>query len=367
MTTIARSILLLLILPVLALAEDLAATDRNPLFRDDTVLKAVLTAPIAQAYAQRHQDVRIYYPGQWTYVDEAGETQRLEVSIRARGHFRREYCDMAPLLLNFKKSEVVGTLFAGQDKLKMVAPCKKQDYFQQYVILEYLAYKTLEILTDWSFSTRLIRITHVDRDEKLDPWTDVAFVIEDDSDLARRLGMERLKIKVLDYQSLDHPKTAIVQLFQFMIANNDYSVIRSSGDEDCCHNVLPLGYEGSLRDRVPVPFDFDMSGLVNANYASPPSQVPVRDVRVRYFYGLCQPHDVLDDSITYVQSKREEIIALYANSAELNPKVKAKTIKFIEAFYEVIDDPERVETEIVARCRGKNLLDKMLQKSTNPA
>ena len=29
-----------------------------------------------------------------------------------------------------------------------------------------------------------------DRDEKLDPWTDFAFVIEDDKDMARRLGAE---------------------------------------------------------------------------------------------------------------------------------------------------------------------------------
>lgn len=363
---ITRSIFFLLIIPLLVINADAMSQALNPLFQNDAILKAVLTAPIAQAYSQRYQDARIYYPGQWTYLDETGQTQRLEVSIRARGHFRREYCDRAPLLLNFKKSEVKGTLFAGQDKLKLVAPCKKQERYQQYVILEYLAYRTFEILTDHSFATRLVRLTYVDRDERLDSWTDIAFVIEDDADLAKRLGMTRPKVKTVMYDTLDHPRTALVQLFQFMIANNDYSVIKGSGDEDCCHNILALSHKDGRANRLPVPFDFDMSGLVNAAYASPPNQVPVRDVRSRYFYGLCQPRDILDGAIAHVQSKREDIVNLYSGMAELDEKLKARTIKYLEEFYEIIDDPERVDTAIVARCRGRNLMDKMLQATTDP-
>ena len=170
------------------------AADPHPLFQSDAVLKAALTAPIAQAYDQRNQEVRIYIPGQWTYIDNDGQPKRLEVSIRTRGNFLRQYCASPPLQLNFKKSQVKGTLFAGQDKLKLVAPCRRGEKFRQYVILEYLAYRTLEILTDYSFKTRLLRLTYVDSQEKLDPWTNIVFVIEDDSDVAKRLGLERLKI-----------------------------------------------------------------------------------------------------------------------------------------------------------------------------
>ena len=55
----------------LGLAANAGASERDPLFRDHTVLKAVLTAPIAQTYAQRNSDVRLYHPGQWTYIDES--------------------------------------------------------------------------------------------------------------------------------------------------------------------------------------------------------------------------------------------------------------------------------------------------------
>lgn len=338
-----------------------SAAQDHPLFQNDAVLKAVLTAPIAQTYAQRHQDVRLYYPGQWTYIDDDGETKRLDVSIRTRGRFRRGYCELPPLQLNFKKSQVKGTLFAGQDKLKLVAPCKADERHQQYVILEYLAYKTFEIITDHSFKTRLVRLSYVDRDDELEPWTDITFVIEDDADMARRLGLERLRLPSIEYARLDHPRAALVQLFQFLIANNDYSLLKPTVDDDCCHNIQVLGKEEAEGGRVPIPFDFDMSGMVNASYAAPPRQVPVRDVRQRYFYGLCQPDDIFAEAVAHVQSKREEITALYANSVELDDKNKAKSLDFIDEFYEILDSPRRTNVEIISRCRGKGLMEQMLE------
>ena len=340
------------------------ASDRHPLFQDDTVLKAVLTAPISQAYAQRHQEARIYFPGQWTYIDEHGETQRLEVSIRTRGHFRREVCEMPPLQLNFKKSQVKGTLFAGQNKLKLVAPCREGKRYQQYVILEYLAYKIYQIITDQGFTVRLVRLSYVDRDENLDPWTDFAFVIEDDKDMARRLDLDRVNVESVLYSQLNHPRLAVLQLFQFMIGNNDYSVIKPSGNDDCCHNMELLGVEDETdpvmpdESIIPVPFDFDFSGLVNATYAAPPSVIPIRDVRFRYFYGLCVPRPILNEAIAELQSKREEILALIAGTEQLEDSLREKNVSYIEDFFEILDDPEATNDEIVRRCRGVDLMNR---------
>lgn len=354
-----------LLFMVLALTATPIAAQDNPLFQDDPILKAVLTAPISQTYAQRSQDLRIYFPGQWTFINNEGETQRLDVSIRTRGRFRREFCNLPPLQLNFKKKQVRGTLFAGQDKLKLVAPCKDDSRYQQYVVLEYLAYRTFEIVSEYSFKTRLVRLSYVDRDERLEPWTDVTFVIEDEGDMAARLGLDRIRVEAIKYAELDHPKAVLVQLFQLLIANNDYSLIKPSGGDNCCHNIQVLGDKASNVGRIPVPFDFDMSGMVNASYAIPPRQVPVQDVRQRYFYGLCQPQDMFDKGIAHLQSKRQEITALYANSVELDEKNKEKSLEFIDEFYDILDSPRRTNTEIVARCRGKNLMEQMLKESTD--
>ena len=355
---------LLLSLPQLACGTPAAHV--LPLFQSDDPLKAVLTAPIGQAYSQKSQEVRLYIPGQWTYEDEAGATQRLDVSIRTRGNFRREYCTLPPLQLNFKKKQVEGTLFAGQNKLKLVAPCRHGARHQQYVILEYLAYRTFEILTERSFRTRLLRLSYVDSEERRDPWTDFAFVIEDDADMAERLGLERLRQPIVRYRSLDHAHSALVHLFQFLIANSDYSVLKPEPNEDCCHNTELLGESGEDGARYPIPFDFDMSGLVNADYAEPPSRLPIRDVRVRYYFGLCEPPDIFAAAIRHVQSKRDEIIELFRNSAELDRRVKSRTIAYLEAYFEILDKPNRVKKEMTDQCRGQQLLDKMIAAPKDP-
>ncbi len=326
------------------------------------MIKAVLTAPIMQAYSQHDQDVRLYIPGKWVYTDGDGKNHRLDVSIRTRGLFRRNYCDLPPLQLNFKKKQVKDTLFAGQDKLKVVAPCKHGALWQEKVILEYLAYRTLQIMTDASFSTRLIRLSYVDSEEKMEPWTDIVFVIEDEKDMADRLGLIDLGVIANRVDQVDRPTTALAELFQLLIANNDFSMLQGPEGDDCCHNTEILAPKDNADLRMPVPFDFDLSGLVNARYAAPPSHIPIRFVRTRYYRGLCHPPGVLEEAMAQVQAKRAEILALYAGTQLLDSRTKETTFRYIEEFFELLDDPKRVRKEIVERCRGEGELAEMLSK-----
>ena len=344
---------------LLAVAGPAAAADRAPLFQDTEVIKAVLTAPITQAYRQREQDVRIYLPGQFTYIDGDGESQRLDVSIRTRGNFRREFCVLPPLQLNFKKSQVKGTLFKKQDKLKVVAPCDRGRLTQQYVLKEYLAYRIYEILTDQSFGTRLMRLSYIDSDEKMSSWTDLVFVIEDDDDVAKRLDLEKVRVGFNEFDQLDQPTTALVDLYQLLIGNNDYSVLNGPEGDYCCHNIEMYGDEEAVDKRIAVPFDFDMSGLVNAKYAAPPSHLPIRSVRTRYYRGICQPQDVLDAAVDRIRSRRGEVMAVIGQIEDLSRDSTKWTTRYIGEYFEFLDDEEAFQTGVIDRCRGREELVKM--------
>ncbi|MGB5690878.1 MAG: hypothetical protein WBM45_16520 [Woeseiaceae bacterium] len=336
------------------------AAERKLLFQDHATLKAVLTAPLTQTYEQRTSDSRLYYPGQWAYIDANGESQRLEVSIRLRGNFRREYCELPPLRLNFKKSQVGSTLFQGQDKLKLVSPCQNGLESQQKLLLEYLAYRTFEILTDYSFGTRLIRLSYVDSDNSMKSWTDLVFVIEDESDVAKRLGLDRVRVAENRFEELDRPTTALVELFQLLISNHDYSVLQGPDDDYCCHNSEMYTRRTSADKRIPVPFDFDMSGLVNANYASPPAHLPIRLVRTRYYRGLCQPDDVMQETVAHMLSKKADVLALFETQADLSRLTRNRTLSYVKKFFAILEDKAMFKQEVLDRCRGRELLDKML-------
>ena len=55
----------------------------TPLFSSDAPLKAVLTAPISQAYQQKRQEQRLYLEGHWSYLD-GDTTVRHPGKIRTR-------------------------------------------------------------------------------------------------------------------------------------------------------------------------------------------------------------------------------------------------------------------------------------------
>ena len=353
-------IVLLITILVLAIAGSADASERDPLFAEHETLKAVVTAPISQTYAQRDSDVRLYFPGQWTFMNEDGESQRLDVSIRIRGNFRKEYCELPPIRLNFKKSQVKGTLFKGQDKLKLVSPCQHGLEAQQKLLLEYLAYRTYEILTDQSFGSRLIRLSYVDSDDKLQPWTDLAFVIEDEGDVGKRLGLDKARVAENRFEELDQVATARYELFQLLISNHDYSVLKGPPGSYCCHNSVIYTSEDSPERRIPIPFDFDMSGLVNAKYAAPPSHLPIRQVRTRYYRGLCQPDDVMADAVAHFLSKKEEILALYETLPELSRLSRNRTVAYVKKFFAILEDEDKFRVQILDRCRGRDRLDAML-------
>ncbi|MDJ0748942.1 MAG: hypothetical protein QNJ11_05630 [Woeseiaceae bacterium] len=353
-------IVLLISTLVLATVSNAIASERNPLFREHETLKAVLTAPLSQTYAQRDSDVRLYFPGQWTYMDEAGESRRLDVSIRIRGNFRKEYCELPPIRLNFKKSQVKGTLFKGQDKLKLVSPCQHGLDAQQKLLLEYLAYRTYEILTDRSFGSRLIRLSYVDSDEKLQPWTDLAFVIEDENDISKRLGLDMARVAENRFDELDQPTTALYELFQLLISNHDYSVLKGPDGSYCCHNSMMFTQEEAADKRIPIPYDFDMSGIVNAKYAAPPSHLPIRLVRTRYYRGLCQPDDVMQDAVAHMLSKKEEILALYETMPELSRLSRNRTLAYVKRFFAILEDEDKFRVQVLGRCRGRDRLEAIL-------
>ena len=93
-------------------------------------------------------------------VDPSG--QSLPINLQLRGITRRtsEICDFAPLRVDFTAAPPATSVFAGQRRLKLVTHCRNSASFQQYVLLEYAAYRLYNLLTPRSFRVRLANITY---------------------------------------------------------------------------------------------------------------------------------------------------------------------------------------------------------------
>jgi hypothetical protein len=257
------------------------------------------------------------------------------------------------LRIDFRRRQVSNTVFAGQNRVKIVTHCQNRaERYEQWLLLEYLLYRAYSELTDLSFRVRLARITYVDTDGDLDPITKYAFFIEDEDAMAERNGWRTLHVPVVPPEQVDQEQLNLLELFQFMIGNTDWDAFMREPDRDrCCHNVKPIG--SSVVPVLPVPYDFDSAGLINARYARPDRRLPIRSVRQRLYRGICQTRDRLESTIALFNQRRAQIVSLFQGQEGLQEKYREEALEYLDEFYEIINEPVLINREIIGKCRGE--------------
>ena len=217
--------------------------------------------------------------------------------------------------------------------------------------MEMLTYRMFNIITDFSFRVRPLSVTYVDTGKGNEQGPKFAFLIEDDSDVAKRNGQKKLKIPKTTKNQLDSEAATNFSLFQYMISNLDWSAITGPDKDKCCHNAKLIGQDPVQDPVYPVPYDFDAAGLINAPYASPPSNLPVKKVTQRLFRGFCAHNGTMEDSRQRFLSKEQALLDVIRDEPLLNSSTSKKALKFLEDFFETLKDDQDFQKKIIAKCR----------------
>ena len=322
----------------------------SPLFESDEALEISLTGPLGSIARERKKTER----NQYAFELKVGETS-LPVMVRVRGKSRRELCPFPPLRLKFEDEEALGTPFERQTTLKLVTHCRNNDdHSENNVLDEYLAYRIYNVVSEAGFRVRLLRINYTDTDGRhrnLDrPY--YAFAIEKTKDLEARLGGRLAELDSVIYSRLDPLTTAKMSVFQYLVANSDWSFIRNPGDSACCHNVDLVDTGSRL---LPVPRDFDMTGLVNAKYAKPPPSANIRNITTRVFRGYCRsPGSVVALALDQIVAMQEEIMAVTEETPALTMKDRSTRSEFISSFFKAAGkDREKLVRQFDRECIGE--------------
>jgi hypothetical protein len=274
------------------------------------------------------------------------------IALSARGNARRrpENCSFPPLRVRFDAKPAAPSLFAGQKTLKLVTHCRGAKSFQQITLLEFSVYRMLNALTDQSFRVRLARLRYVEAKSGKLYAERMGFFIEDLDDLADRVDMEEVRRKEAPLAQHDRQAAARAVLFNYMIANHDWSMSYAPEGEDCCHNgKLIAASAAATSGLVYVPYDFDYAGFVDAPYAVPPDQIPVRTVRQRHYRGKCAMSADVVAAASDFRARKDAIYSAVAATPEMTEKTKAKARKFLDGFFKEIAD-DAAAASLAARC-----------------
>jgi len=329
-----------------ASAQEKRAAD--PLFQSDEIIDVRIEAPLRTILSERPFDEEL--PATFHYTSSAGEAVTFDIKMRTRGKFRRkaEICHFPPMRLNFISSQTKGTLFHKQDKVKLVTHCQSTSKYEQTILREYMAYRILNVMTDASFRVRLLRITYIDTEGKRRDQTRFGFIIEHRDRLAKRLKMPVLDVPKTNSGLLQREYASTVSIFQYLIGNTDFSSVKGVEGEPCCHNHVLFGNENE--PVWSIPYDFDQAGLVDAEHAGANPRFRLRTVKQRLHRGRCMHNDLINATIAKYNDKRDEIFQVIGSPDVASKSTINKMTKYVEQFYKTINNPKRVNSELIKNC-----------------
>jgi hypothetical protein len=273
------------------------------------------------------------FEGQMIINPDKPDSINRNVRINYRGILRYDLCSFPPMQINFSKPLYSDSIKI--KKLKLVTHCEPATITDEYVIREYLVYKLFNALTDTSLKVRLLKINYIDSKRNKKAIVKYGFFIEPLQFLAKRTNSSIIELKTLNQNHIMPKVIDRLAIFNYLVSNWDWSVPGQ-------HNVeilKPLSYDaGPL--GLAVPYDFDLTGIVNAEYAVPPPEIGIQTIRERLFSGLCRTKEVYTGDLREFTDKKEKLYAVINDCPYLNQRSKKDITNYMDEFYDQLEKPK---------------------------
>jgi len=323
-------------------------TKSPKVFATDGTLALTLTAPWREFMRNKSEKKR--YPGTLEYVDESGAKRSVPVAFEPRGKNRLKVCKLPPIKLIFDKQAIEGTPFRGNKSLKLSTHCDSGERWEHYVFKEMLAYRIYNLVTERSFKLRPLSVTYVDSAGASPDGPHPGFLVEDDSEMAKRNHLEKLDIPRPRLEQLDSLQNSRFMLFEYLIGNTDFAQLAGPTAGRCCHNSVLIG--ASMQSTMfAVPYDFDSSGLVDAHYAVPNPVLKTSSNRERVFRGFCAHNATLETARSEFLRLEAQILDLARSESRLDAKSRESVSDYLSKGFGLLRDDEKFASDITAKCR----------------
>lgn len=263
-----------------------------------------------------------------TFNGLEGEIIEMDAKIRTRGNIRKEVCYFPPVKLKMKKKALEKLGFDTLNQVKMVIQCQSNKQGLSYLLKENLIYQLHQPIGPISYQTKLIKLNLIDK--KGGTQELFAFLIEEEKEFCARLesqippGKSRITSRLID-------RGAYLKMvfFQYMILNTDWQMANR-------HNLEFVQMKG--QDKfMPIPYDFDYSGMVGTSYAVPDASRGIKSVLEPCFLGKDVTEEEAQATADYFISKKEAVYAALEADQHLSTKDGKAIRKRLDFFFKEIE------------------------------
>jgi hypothetical protein len=336
----------LLLTPFLIFITAGVLAQADPLFSTKEPLNIALSLSIKEI--KESKEDTSYISDKLYFRNSSSGYDSIKAGMKGRGNSRMELCFFPPLWIKIDKKDASGTLFEGNRKLKLVLPCHDRKESDDLVLREYLCYKLYEVISPYAFKTRIVNVdlTEVRKKKKLN-YKQKGILLEDPDKAAKRYDAKLMKDTKVSATALHDTVALRFDLFQYMIANTDWS-------KGYQHNSKLIYKEPNF---IVIPYDFDMSGLVNASYAVVSQvngeQLPIQSVTERYYRGHCQSNEVTEFVRKEFISKEEQLMSVPTElKGQLSDKKIGEVKDYLHEFFVILKDDDLFQNRIARNCRS---------------
>lgn len=217
------------------------------------------------------------------------------------------------------------------NNLKLVVHCVDNEAGDEYVLREYLAYKLYQIISPKeSYRVQLLRVKYKDVKKKQQSFTHYGILLEDEDELAERLGSKVCEDCYNTPTEKFQPDNLNTNdLFEYMIGNTDWSTMLS-------RNVKLFQREQDGKFLV-VPYDFDFSGFVSAAYSSvDTAAMKIKNVRERVFLGYAKEANELKSTLEQFQAKEKELKEAVRKFKYITPESRVYLLDYLDSFFNCV-------------------------------
>lgn len=269
--------------------------------------------------------------------------KEIQVSLRARGNFRRKHCYFTPVKIKIKKSDALNTIFSDNRTLKLVLPCKNNRDKNDNILKEFIAYKIYEIISLYYFKTRRLEVDYTNQKNKKGINYNLAgFLIEDDDKVAKRFDGKIVKRKISPL-AMDDFNSVNLSFFNFLIGNTDFSSAHQ-------HNGKLLFYEKKI---IPIPYDFDLTGWVKPKYGLGITNRLGYSFEERNYIGFKRGKNIYSKVRNHYLRLKEKIfntVELYESEFEYKKSYNLM-MDYLRGFYEVLEDDKLYDNLIISEAK----------------
>ena len=301
-------------------------------------LSITIETDIEQILLNKDKDEKLYQEAVIKIHSGQSTTINGLCTIRPRGVTRKRLCDFPPLMIRVNEDQSTSLGIGQSENIKLVTYCKDSLKYEGWIAKEYLAYKLFNELSNESFRVKLATVTYQDNEDQTKKITKDGFIIEPLEELSSRLSCTILEDDEA-IKNIHRDKYKVLTVFQYMIGNSDWNFSNR-------HNIRLLSCDPKY-GPIPIPYDFDYSGLVNADYAKPHPMLPIDKVTDRLFQWRGSVDEDFSETISFFRTKKEKMTQICHSILSNNDNSQESVANYLNDFFELATTPNHIRKEII--------------------